>query len=210
MKDFEIKTDVLSETPILLKNNEVRSDCEVLCDGKNSGYTFLGIKGANVQLTDNNIFSKYGVALLWCQGGDNDVKLENNTAEKLYKIAILNDMTHIGTFKITATNNEFGGETSIYSNNIDRLIIDFRNNVLNTTDYHLFMIEGAKDNTLNFENNIINSDNRNGAMYANYSGKRNNFDKVNIKNNIFNGISKSSVEGVFKTGKKSISGNVYK
>lgn len=210
MKDFEIKTDVLSETPILLKNNEVRSDCEVLCDGKNSGYTFLGIKGANVQLTDNNIFSKYGVALLWCQGGDNDVKLENNTAEKLYKIAILNDMTHIGTFKITATNNEFGGETSIYSNNIDRLIIDFRNNVLNTTDYHLFMIEGAKDNTLNFENNIINSDNRNGAMYANYSGKRNNFDKVNIKNNIFNGISKSSVEGVFKASKKSISGNVYK
>lgn len=210
MKDFEIKTGVLSETPILLKNNEVRSDCEVLCDGKNSGYTFLGIKGANVQLTDNNIFSKYGVALLWCQGGDNDVKLKNNTAEKLYKIAILNDMTHIGTFKITATNNEFGGETSIYSNNIDRLIIDFRNNVLNTADYHLFMIEGAKDNTLNFENNIINSDNRNGAMYANYSGKRNNFDKVNIKNNIFNGISKSSVEGVFKTGKKSISGNVYK
>ena len=72
------------------------------------------------------------------------------------------------------------------------------------------MIEGAKDNTLNFENNIINSYNRNGAMYANYSGKRNNFDKVNIKNNIFNGISKSSVEGVFKASKKSISGNVYK
>lgn len=210
MKDFEIKTDVLNETPILLKNNEVRSDCEVLCDGKNSGYTFLGIKGANIQLTDNYISSKYGLALLWCHGGDNDVKLENNTVEKLYKIAILNDMTHIGTFKITATNNEFGGETSIYSNNIDRLIIDFRNNVFNVTNYHFLMIEGAQDNTLNFENNIINSYNRNGAMYANYSGKRNNFDKVNIKNNIFNGISKSSVEGVFKTGKKSIAGNVYK
>ena len=210
MKDFEIKTDVLNDTPILLKNNEVRSDCEVLWDGKNSGYTFLGIKGANVQLSDNIISSKYGVALLWCHGGDNDVKLENNTVEKLYKIAILNDMSHIDTFKITAINNEFGGETGIYSNNIDKLIVDFRNNVFNATDYHFFMIEGAKDNTLNFENNIINSYNRNGAMYANYSGKRNNFDKVNIKNNIFNGISKSSVEGVFKASKKSISGNVYK
>lgn len=212
--DIEVSGDMsnVDGYPIKIKDNNITSECEVLCDGKNSGYTFMGIKGSKVLLKHNTITSRYGVALLWSHGRNIDVLLDNNTVSHMYKIAILNDNTLTGTARITATSNEFDGETGIYCKNVKNLILDFTSNVFNATDYHFFMVEGAgESNSLTFDNNVVNSIGGRGALYANYSGKNHPFDKVRITNNVFNGIKRDAVEQVIKKSNRiTMSGNIYK
>ena len=211
MTDINIRAGGQGDLPIIVKNNYVRSNCEVLSDGKNSGYTFASISEANVLFQGNIIDSSYPVAFLWGHGGNINVDLDGNTASTLCNTAILSDQTFIKKAKIKATGNELTGDTRIYCNNIGEIDLDFKNNTFNSNNFHFFLQESAPAGAVVFENNTVNSSKGNGAMYANYSGKKHEFSKVKISNNIFRGIPKQGIEGVFPNVKKmSLSGNVYR
>lgn len=210
MMDFEITCANQAKTPILIKNNHVKSNCEVLSSSKDSGYSFAWVTSCNVEMSNNVIESEYPIALIRCKGGEIKVKLENNNVSKLCNTAIISSSTKIPKATIQAYNNVFTGDTRIYCRNVDYVDLDFQNNVFNSTDYHFFLQESAPLGSIVFNGNTINAMAGKGIMLANYTGQRNNFDKVTIKNNIFNGIPKSSVEGVFPNVKqKSVSGNIY-
>lgn len=210
MSDIEIKGTQIGSN-IMLHDNYIKSRCQVLWDGNNSGYTFLGTNNAQVSMINNVIESDYPVRLLWIHGGDNTIEMERNVASQIYNIVILDSSNLIGKNKIIATNNEFSGETSIYCNKVKELELNFTNNIFYSSKYHFFMIEGAETNSVTFEGNTVNALSGNGVIYANYSGRKCGFSKVNISNNIFNGIPKQGVDGIFPNVKKMSSrGNIYK
>ncbi len=210
MTDINIQAGGQGDLPIVVKENYVRSDCEVLSDGTNSGYTFASVSEANVLFESNIIDSRYPVALLWGHGGNIDVTFDGNTASTLYKTAILSDQTFIKKAKIKAVNNELSGDTRIYCNNIGEIDLDFKNNTFNSNNYHFFLQESAPIGAVIFENNTVNALTGNGVMFANYSGKKCSFSQVKISNNTFNGISKQGIDRVFPNVKKmSSSGNIY-
>ena len=89
--------------------------------------------------------------------------------------------------------------------------LTFKNNTFNSSDYHFFLQEAADQASITFENNIVNASTGKGTLFANYSGKSYNFTKLNISNNVFNGIRRNGIDDCFKNVKnKTISGNIYR
>lgn len=211
MMDFEIRCAGQVETPIIIKDNHVKSNCEVLSPSKDNGYYFAFISRANVELSNNVIESEYPLALINCKDGDVEVRLDNNRVGNLCNTAIISSSTAINKVKIQAFNNEFTGDTRIYCRNVDYLDLDFQNNIFNSTDYHFFLQESAAEGSIVFIGNTVNAKAGKGTMFANYSGKSYKFSKLQITNNIFNGVRKAEIDNSFKTlGKKYISNNIYR
>ncbi len=211
LTDIIIDTGSKNRGDILISGNNVYNEAEILCDGKNSGYTFLGVKNGYVNLSNNNIQSNYPVALVWSHGGYVSLNLNDNTASMLYKTAILNSSDNLDKIVINANNNEFTGDTRIYCNNIEELELNFTNNTFNSNDYHFFIQEGAATTSIIFDGNTVNALTGKGTMFANYSGNPCNFKSIRISNNLFRGISKNDVENAFiRTSRKSISNNIYR
>ena len=209
--DFTITTSGSSRGNITLSNNFIDNKAQILCDGTNSGYTFLVVKNGNTTLTGNTIQSDYPIALVWTQGGNVNLNLFNNTASTLFGTALLKNPTAIEKVVINARNNEFTGNTQIYCNNLEQLELNFTNNTFNSTDYHFFILEGAKKTSVVFEENTINAYKGSGIMFANYSGKPYRFDRVQVSNNIFNGLTRKAIDDSFKSAnRKTIQNNIYR
>lgn len=112
---------------------------------------------------------------------------------------------------ITATNNTLSGDTRIYCRNVKNLSLDFSNNVLNSSNYHFFLQEGAEQTSITFKDNVVNALTGKGIIFANYSGKPCRFNNVTILNNTFNGLKSGNVSDPFKkVNKLQIKGNIYK
>lgn len=211
MMDFEIRCAGQVETPIIIKGNHVKSNCEVLSPSKDSGYSFAWVSGSNVEISDNVIESEYPLAFINCKDGDVKVKLENNQVGNLCNTAIISSSTPLKNVTIQAYNNEFTGDTRIYCRNVDSFVLDFQNNIFNSTDYHFFLQESAAVGSIVFKGNTVNAKTGKGIMVANYTGKSYKFSKLNVTNNVFNGLTRSSIEDSFKNVKtKDINNNIYR
>jgi hypothetical protein len=211
MNDITIEACGNINNPVVIKDNTVENHGEILYDGKNSGYTFLSLKDVDVNLERNIIDSDYKMGFIWVHDGSLDIALRDNQVSGINKTATLNSKKQNNYINISAFNNTLSGDTRISCQNVNNLSLDFMNNTFNSSDYHIFLQEGADQTSVIFDNNVINSKSGSGTLCANYSGKRINFKSVSVKNNIFKGISKgSSVIGDFsKSRNKSIQGNVY-
>ena len=211
MNDISIVGRGRIEYPVIIKDNTVENHGEILCDGKNSGYTFLSLTGADVNLEGNLVDSEYGVGLIWCHAGSMNITMLNNTVASLYKTGILGSSEGPSKVFITAKGNSFSGDTRLYCKNLEELTLNFTNNTLNSTDSHIFIQEGSPKTSVVFDGNTVNAIRGKGNMYANYSGKPCKFTKLQVTNNTFNGLSKKSLEDSFKNVRnKSLNGNVYR
>lgn len=211
MTDITIKTGHTNMGNIIIDDNRIYNEAEILWNGKDSGYTFLGISNGNVQVSNNYMFSDYPVAFMWGHGGKITLNLYNNTASTLCNTAILSDGTKLEKVVINANNNEFTGDTRIYCRNIDELELNFTNNTLNSNNYHFFLQEAAPLTSVNFDRNTINALTGGGTIYANYSGGSYVFKDIKITNNLFNGVSKNDLEQALGNAKrKSITNNIYR
>lgn len=212
MTDISINTGVKNKGEIFISDNNVYNEAEILWDGKHSGYTFIGVKNGNVQVSNNYVQSDYPVAFVWCHGGNTLLNLNNNTASMLYNTVILNSSTKLEKVVINAEGNEFSGDTRFYCNNIDELELNFTNNIFNSSNDHFFVQEGAPKTSVVFDGNTINSLSGKGIMFANYSGKPYKFTKLQVTNNIFNGITKKSIGDSFNKNvtNKIIQNNIYR
>ena len=212
LTDITISTGAKNKGEINISDNSVYNEAEILWDGKHSGYTFLGVKNGNVRVSNNYVQSDYPVAFVWGHGGNILLNMNNNTASLLYNTAILNNATKLEKVVINADSNEFSGDTRIYCNNIDELELNFTNNTFNSSNDHFFIQEGAPKTSVVFDGNTINSLSGKGIMFANYSGKPYKFTKLQVTNNIFNGITKKSIGDSFNKNvtNKIIQNNIYR
>lgn len=210
MNDIDIISELADKTNITIDNNYISSKCEVLSDGKNSGHTFLSVRNANVNVSNNIIENEYPQRLIWCHEGSLFLNLDNNRVSNMYTTT-LSSSKNIDQASITATNNAFSGDTRVYCRNVKNLSLNYQNNVFDSSNYHFFLQEGAEQTSIIFENNIVNAISKKGKIYANYDGKPCNFNKVTISNNTFNGIKSNDITGPLnKAGKLQIKGNIYK
>ena len=199
------------QSPVIIKNNTVNNHGEVLCNGKNSGYTFLSLKGVDVNLNGNVVNSDYGVGLLWCHAGLMNITMQNNTATGLYKTGILGSSEGTSKINIIANANTLDGDTRLYCENLDELTLNFTNNTFNSSASHFFLQEGAPKTWVVFDGNTINALKGKGIMFANYSNKPYNFTKIQVTNNTFRGLSKNAIENPFKSARnKTINNNIYR
>lgn len=197
--------------PIVIQDNTVENHGEILCDGKNSGYTFLSLTDANVNLNGNVVYSDYGVGLVWGHGGSMDISMSNNNVNGLYRMGILSSSGGIQQVNITANNNVFDGDTRIYCRNVKNMDLTFKNNTFNSSNYHFFLQEAAQRTSIIFENNIVNAMAGKGAIYSKYGGDNYGFSKVSISNNTFNGIRKNDIMEPFKKERNlQIRDNIYR
>lgn len=211
MNDIVISAIGNINRPVVIANNIVRSLGEVLCDGKNSGYIFLSIADADAILQNNVINSDYPIALLLCNSGKMDIRLEDNNVSQLYKLGILKSRQGVEKARITASGNTFSGDTRIYCDNVEDLTLNFTNNTYNSNDYHFFLQDAARTTSIVFNGNNINALTRKGIMFANYSQKTYNFTKLEVTNNTFYGLSRNAVEDSFKSVRnKTIKNNIYR
>ena len=194
---------------ITIDNNYIKNSAEILYNGKKSGYTAFTFKNANLNINNNIIDSDHPVLLLWCQGGKNVVNLTGNTVSRLSLTA--NTTGGIQSLTINADNNELSGDTRINCNKVDSIILNFTKNTFYCEDYHIFLQEGAPVTSVIFDGNTVNALTRNGAMFANYSGKPYNFTKLQVTNNTYIGVTSKAVDDSFKSVRnKRISGNIYR
>lgn len=212
MTDIIIDTGSENRGDFKISDNNVYNEAQILCDGKHSGYTFLGMNNGNVTMTNNYIQSDYPITFVWGHGGYNTLNLFNNVVSELSKMAMFNSSKKLEKIVINASNNEFTGDTRIYSNNIDELELNFTNNIFNSSNPHVFLQEGAPVTSIIFDGNTVNALNRNGTLFANYSGKPYKFTRLQVTNNIFNGVTKKSIDDSFMKNvtKKNIQNNIYK
>ena len=77
--------------------------------------------------------------------------------------------------------------------------MNFTNNTFNSEDYHFFLQDGARTTSIVFDGNTVNALTLKGTMFANYSGKQCGFTKLQVTNNVFNGLSRKSIDDSFKS-----------
>lgn len=211
MNDIVISAVDNIKNPIIINNNNVKSSGEVLSDGRNNGYTFVSLENADVIVDGNHVDSDYGVRLIWCHSGNVNIDMKNNEAFGLDKTAVFSSNKSKLNINLSADGNKLNGDTRIYCNNVKKMSLTFKNNTFNSSDYHFFLQEAADQASITFENNIVNASTGKGTLFANYSGKSYNFTKLNISNNVFNGIKRNGIDNCFKNVKnKTISGNIYR
>ncbi len=126
--------------------------------------------------------------LIWCHSGNVNIDMKNNEAFGLDKTAVFSSNKSKLNINLSADGNKLNGDTRIYCNNVKKMSLTFKNNTFNSSDYHFFLQEAADQASITFENNIVNASTGKGTLFANYSGKSYNFTKLNISNNVFNGI----------------------
>ena len=170
----------------------------------------MSVRNANLTVANNIIENDYPQRLIWCHEGSMRLNLENNSVTNVYTTTLSSSKT-IDNVWITATNNSFSGDTRIYCRNVKNLDLIYKNNVFNSSDYHFFLQEGAEQASIIFEGNTVNAKTGKGAMFTNYSKKPYKFTKLQVSNNIFNGLTKKSVDDTFNNVKKrTIKGNIYR
>lgn len=211
MNDITIDACGNIQYPVVIKDNTINNHGEVLCDGTNSGYTFLSLKGVDVNLNGNVVSSDYGVGLIWCHTGLMNITMQNNTVSGLYKTGILGSSEGTSKINIIANANKLEGDTRLYCKNLDELTLNFTNNTFNSSDSHFFLQEGAPKTWVVFDGNTINALTGKGIMFANYSKKPYNFTKLQVTNNTFRGLSRNAIEDSFKNARnKTINNNIYR
>lgn len=211
MTDINVNTGSNYRGDIIINDNNVYNEAEILCNGKNTGYTFLGVKNGVINLSNNYIQSDYPIALMKGGGGSISLNLYKNVVSILSNVAILSDANKLEKVVINASGNEFTGDTRIYCRNIDNLELNFTNNTFNSNNYHIFLQEAAPTTSVIFDGNTINALAGKGTLFANYTGTAYKFKDVRVSNNIFRGVSKKELENSFvKVSKKNFSNNIYR
>ncbi len=207
MNDFDIIAESLENINISIKDNYIRTQNEVK---GNNGHTFLSVRNANLNVTNNIIENDYPQRLVWCHEGSMRLYLENNDITNVYTTS-LSSSKALDDVSITAVNNTFSGDTRIYCRNVKNLSLTYKNNKFNSSNNHFFLQEGAEQNSITFEGNTVNAIAGKGLLFANYGGTPFNFNNVTIANNNFNGVKTADItEPLKKARKLQISGNIYR
>ena len=210
--DFKIEDRSSNNSTITISGNESRSEnIDLDKHGMNSSI-FISTEQGKMIVNDNHLEYKNGLRFYYITDKGSEISMKGNYASGLYKLAtVSSDKSIVEEVKINAYDNVFIGDTRLYFKNVKKGDLNFTNNTFLANDYHIFMQESPDEVSIVFNNNNIKSSIGDGKLCANYSGKKIDFRKLEIKDNTFTGLSRaSSLLGDFsKSPRKVISGNLY-
>lgn len=223
-EDFDIRDQSTRPDTIHIINNTVTNKNSVLNPSNTVGYSFLLLRGGNIDMSDNKIINTVksdpftgkdnGVQLVWCAAGGGTVTIRNNVCKGIKCIATVGAGDGTKHFKLDAFNNYFAGDTRIYCSKIEQLEINFTGNTLISNNMNFFLQEFATKGTVVFNNNdvtVSSGDGRFMTHWSNASTDAMKFERLEVKNNIFRGV--KSEQDMFKkitnVKKKRLSSNKY-
>lgn len=224
-EDFDIRDLSTRPDTIHIINNTVTNKNSVLNPSNTVGYSFLLLRGGNIDISGNKIISTVtsdpftgkdnGIQLVWCAAGGGTVTMRNNVCKGSKCIATVGAGDGTKHFKLDAFNNYFAGDTRIYCSKIQQLDINFTGNTLISNNMNFFLQEFATKGSVIFNNNdvtVTSGDGRFMTHWSNVSTDSMKFERLEVKNNIFRGV--KSEQDMFKkitnNKKRSIRSNSYK
>ncbi|MBO7610175.1 MAG: hypothetical protein J6S96_08250 [Muribaculaceae bacterium] len=208
-QDIEISDKTKSQDAIRIINNTVTNNNPVLNPSKTIGYSFLLMQGGNVEMNDNKIVStvtkdpytgkECGVQLVWCGADGGIVTMRNNVCKGIKCISTVGAGEGTKHFTLNAFNNYFVGDTRVYCHKVERLDINFTGNTLICDNMNFFLQEFATKGSVVFNNNevkVSSGDGRFMTHWAKTSTDDMRFEKLEVKNNVFQGV--KSEQDMFK------------
>ena len=218
--DLSASTDVIHINGNSLKNNHA-----IMNKYGTTGYAFLVTRGGHVSMANNSIVNNvtrntaagkpYGIELVWhkSDGNNSDVTLTGNVCKGLDCIAHIGAWHVAEKFSLNANNNYFSGNTRVNCESIDKLNLDFTGNTFNSTAETFFLEGFAQKGNVVFNRNVVTVNNSRGQFLTRSHGnKGGRIDKLEIQNNVFNGIKSEAdmLKNVTNVGKRKVRSNTIK
>ena len=208
-QDIEVNDKTIGQDAIRIINNTVTNNNPVLNPSKTIGYSFLLMQGGNVEMNDNKVVStvtkdpytgkECGVQLVWCGADGGIVTMRNNVCKGIKCISTVGAGEGTKHFTLNAFNNYFVGDTRVYCHKVERLDINFTGNTLICDNMNFFLQEFATKGSVVFNNNevkVSSGDGRFMTHWAKTSTDDMRFEKLEVKNNVFQGV--KSEQDMFK------------
>ena len=202
------KGDSKTNEPIKIIGNKLTGRMSKLDNGKNPTCYFAYVSNVNLMVSSNtmdvagsnNSVVKNNTDKSVEPSADNTIiTLLNNTFKRLYLLCSINRSNDSGltaSFTLKAHRNLLEGQTKIYTRNLARADIEYRDNTFNCTGYELLFQNFARQGTLTFTDNTVNFSGRTDyCLYANYekTGNTDRFTTFDFSNNTIRGVQASKL-----------------
>lgn len=224
-KDIELHDLSSCGDTIHISGNSVRNKAEVLNSSGTTGYMFLQMRGGIASVSNNRIVNEvttikrtgkpYGMQLIWCQVEGGDVTLTGNVCKGLSHIAYVGGGDGTPLFTLNARNNQFQGDTRIYSHKIKKMNLIFTGNTFKSSNKTFFLQEFPPQGSVVFTNNDVTI-NGGGGQFMTHSSKTSarsmRFDRLEVRNNVFKGVNseREMLQNVTNVKKRTVKGNKIK
>ena len=190
-----------------------------------TGYMFLQMRGGIASVSNNRIVNEvttikrtgkpYGMQLIWCQVEGGDVTLTGNVCKGLSHIAYVGGGDGTPLFTLNARNNQFQGDTRIYSHKIKKMNLNFTGNTFKSSNKTFFLQEFPPQGSVVFTNNDVTI-NGGGGQFMTHSSKTSarsmRFDRLEVRDNVFKGVNseREMLQNVTNVKKRTVKGNKIK
>ena len=220
MQDFDIVGPLRATEPVVIARNTTINNYPIIAPWDGSAYFHLFVDGSQVLYQDNVLNdntsgygdTQTGCQFLWAGERGGTVSLERNGLIGLQALASLAGGEGVGHVTLNATGNTFTGDTRIYCDNIEKLDMNFANNIFNSINSNFFLQEAARQNTLIFVNNMVNAPQGSSLMkhWSNAPIESMKFSHLNITGNIFHFENASPLqENIYCEGVQEVCHNLF-
>ena len=223
-KDIEVHDLSSCRDTIYIVNNSIRNKALILNSHGETGYMFMQTRGGIVKVDGNRIVNEvtrnrtngkpYGMQLVWCQFEGGDVTLTNNVCKGLGYLAYVGGGEGTPLFTLNARNNYFEGDTRVYSHKIKEMNLNFTRNTFKSSNTNFFLQEFAPKGSVVFNNNEVTVSSGDGRFMTHWSKASTNtmqFNRLEVKNNVFHGVKseRDMFKNVTKVKKRVVNSNSY-
>ena len=223
-KDIEVHDLSSCRDTIYIVNNSIRNKALILNSHGETGYMFMQTRGGIVKVDGNRIVNEvtrnrnngkpYGMQLVWCQFEGGDVTLTNNVCKGLGYLAYVGGGEGTPLFTLNARNNYFEGDTRVYSHKIKEMNLNFTRNTFKSSNTNFFLQEFAPKGSVVFNNNEVTVSSGDGRFMTHWSKASTNtmqFNRLEVKNNVFRGVKseRDMFKNVTKVKKRVVNSNSY-
>ncbi len=223
--DYIVTDRNATKRPVTFTGNSTVNNAAYVAPWGASGYYHLTVQGAVVDLskcslTDNVSTSslttqRLGCRLLSFDSAGGTVNLSASSFSGLGMLASIDDGNGIdGKVAINADGNVFTGDTRIYCRNAKMVDLNFVGNTFNSTTGNFFLQEFAEQGSLVFDSNMVNTPGNGQLMthWDNSDKAARRFNKLQVRNNVFTGVSgeRSLLQPITNVRSRSVAGNIYR
>lgn len=190
------KSNFSQQPSIEISNNSFVNESAVLTQWGSTGLSHIQLAGGNVLFSGNTTNDeqaqehKKGGILAYITAGS-ILNLEDNNAKGLAMIGCISDAGGVDNVVINASNNIFEGITTIYSDKVQQIDVNFTNNTFRSDNMNFFLQEFAKEGTVVFNHNNVTVKGGGGELmthWANTNTMNMRFHNLEVIGNSFFGV----------------------
>ena len=190
--DIDIRNSSPCRNKIFVGNNDIQGSDDIKNAYGERIHYFVNVVNACMELKDNRVKSKHGFYGFSTDSDGTEIEMSGNNFDNLFKLGSVASANPLKSFKLKASDNSFEGITQIYFRNLQHASLEFDGNTFKSGDYTLLLMEFARNGSLKFTGNLVESTNPGGksVMYSKYTGGevKYHFDNITVTGNIFGNI----------------------